>query len=306
MNLLQQIKEEAKNSISAYTEFLLNYKKEKSDFHLFFEGNDDLSYYVCVINRHCKLMEFSNTYITYGKENAKQIYFRIDWKKYKKNRVLFFLDKDHEEYITNNSQLSKNIFITDHYSIENYVATVNVFRQILKDILHIQINNIVEEYLYKYNTQYKKFVVKMITLNAWIIYNRKNNIKLNLNNLDLSKLYKITASGQFVRNCRNTKYFEILNRQFGVIKEKNIRSPLLQISRTLKLEKCPKKYIRGKYEIWFFVKYVNFVISDNRNKGNKLKINTQLSVSNALEILAPRAEEDSKLVNFIKANCIKC
>ena len=65
----------------------------------------------------------------------------------------------------------------------------------------------------------------------------------------------------------------------------------------------PKKYIRGKYELWFFIKFIEkmvFVLQSTT--GESFKVRTQIGEANAVEILAPRVQMPKSIENFLQQN----
>ena len=67
----------------------------------------------------------------------------------------------------------------------------------------------------------------------------------------------------------------------------------------------PKEYVRGKFELWFFVKFVARLEQELRNSGNRRlrpKSVVTISNSNAVDLLATRCQIGSRLKSFLEAN----
>ena len=68
----------------------------------------------------------------------------------------------------------------------------------------------------------------------------------------------------------------------------------------------PKLYVRGKFELWFFIEFIKSVIhilgKEMRERGMRLSIRTQLHLSNAIEILGPRSDIPTSLNSFLRSN----
>lgn len=65
-------------------------------------------------------------------------------------------------------------------------------------------------------------------------------------------------------------------------------------------------YIRGKFEMWFFVKFTEKLtrmlqraISD---RGGKMGVKTQITEGNAIEVLGPRLQIPLSLEKFLHQN----
>jgi hypothetical protein len=70
----------------------------------------------------------------------------------------------------------------------------------------------------------------------------------------------------------------------------------------------PKTYIRGKYELWFFVKFIDKLIEIlrtlSRSLGFSFKNRTSIGEENAMEVLGPRLPIPQSLHNFLVVNGI--
>jgi len=126
MDFLSEITQEADES-GAYQEFLLYYKHKGKTLHLFFEGKDDPSFYSGFINEII-INDLSphNTYICYShicgdKYKVYEMYVKIT-NRFTKSRCLFFVDKDFSDYLEQNYPYDEHIYVTDFYSIENFLS----------------------------------------------------------------------------------------------------------------------------------------------------------------------------------------
>ena len=73
---------------------------------------------------------------------------------------------------------------------------------------------------------------------------------------------------------------------------------------SLKTE-LPKVFVRGKFELWFFVTFLNNLVPYIEKEffgSKKIRINTCVTESNAVEILGPRLQGISSLEEFLQKN----
>jgi hypothetical protein len=69
-----------------------------------------------------------------------------------------------------------------------------------------------------------------------------------------------------------------------------------------------KRYIRGKFELWFFVAFLTKALEILRASyaldGRNLPGVMELSEAHAIELLAPRLDEPNSLRKFFEANSL--
>ena len=127
---------------SVYHEFLLRYKKSEKSIYSFFEGNDDPSFYrgflEYVIPSDTKLFIWPSG----NKDRVIQLYDSFDWSRFSKQQILFFLDRDLSELLNHSLPNDTNVYITDNYSIENDIVTLNTLDRVFKELFNLFLNKI--------------------------------------------------------------------------------------------------------------------------------------------------------------------
>tara|TARA_R110001599_G_scaffold331474_1_gene546278 strand:+ start:3167 stop:4075 length:909 start_codon:yes stop_codon:yes gene_type:complete len=292
LDIIQELDDESPEGV--YLEFLLQYRFNDLNFHFFFEGYEDPSFYNGLLESIIK--EDSFQYIGKGKYKLYQLHQDIDWGKYNKNRVLFFTDRDYTELIGESLLKDENIYITDYYSIENHIVNEEVLDRILREIFHISSIKKRAEAKSKFKIEYNKFFRAISYLIAWIVYIKRNNIKVTLNEIDLGKLFRFSKEIDF--KARGGKQTEYLEKITGVTTPENSWGDILKIINEIRTMN-PKVVIRGKFEIWFFIQFL-IEYKDSLAKPNK--VNTHLTNANCIEICAPRVIMPESLVRFIHEN----
>lgn len=164
IDIVENFLEESVSDCVAFTEFMLNYKKNEDKLYCFFEGNEDRFYYSVRIDL---LASTSNnkTFICGGKEKVLKVYELIKDNNYYKNvKTSFYIDSDFDD-----NEVNPDIYITPTYSIENLYCTKESFEKIL--ISEFKMNpdegdfiKCVENYVYIQ----EKFNEETLLLNAWL------------------------------------------------------------------------------------------------------------------------------------------
>ena len=101
------------NTDTAYLTFLINYKNAENCFHLFYEGNDDASFYTNFLDNI--LLAPKHVYNCKGKKRLHHIYKLINWSAYSKKKIIFFTDKDYSDILSETWNTDYNIFVTTPY-----------------------------------------------------------------------------------------------------------------------------------------------------------------------------------------------
>ncbi len=120
----EEMLRKAKASNTAYMQILQRYDSQPNNVVLVVEGKDDSTYYERVARDRCG--DESRGFITIvagNKSSVMKAYDRVNWKIYKRNRVLFFVDRDYSDFLANSVSAPEedgaNLYVTDGYSIEN-------------------------------------------------------------------------------------------------------------------------------------------------------------------------------------------
>lgn len=312
MNLLETLDKAITSPAYSYIKLLSQYKKKDDTIFCFVEGQEDISFYNNYLERY---FENEIKYIVCnGKGNVIDNYTNLNWTFYDKKRVLFFIDKDFDDYIKEEILTDENIFTTDYYSIENYLVDEIVLRKFIIDNCHINDEIIINELITDFNQKHCNFTSHLTKISAWMIFCRKHRYAVNFNDINLSDLFKINRDGNFIKIKLNefeshfdyicsktkTKYFDL----------KEIKT----IYDELVTETNKKKFLRGKYELFFmfiFIKHITDSIipklsktvkEHNRNHQKKLirpKVTIQVKEENIFQVLCNKVKEPISLKRFI-------
>jgi len=310
MDFLNSLKQAAKSDNSVYIRLLQQYKKDEKSLHLFYEGKDDPSFYTNFVYKYVAKETPIYFYNCKNKKAATNNFKKNDWRVYKKYRVLFFIDKDHSDFVGEKIPSSSNLFITKYYSIENYLVTSTMFKRIIRDFIGLDDDEFINPILMDFNNQYKAFSKEMILLSSWIIYHRTLNSDLLLNNVKLSDLFAYSSTNiQKNPKPKGKKIQQYLDTKNKISTPTNSWKPIRELCKKLTLITNPKFYIRGKYEMWFLISYLNNLMCElnkDKKKGDpKYKLNTSISISNSIALLGPRLRIPNDIKLFLQENLSK-
>lgn len=165
--------------------------KNDSYIYCFVEGKDSEYYYPKIKNYTEEEIKFFNSG---GRENVLENYSIVEklggYSDYKK---LFFVDKDF-----NIDQLPHGIYETPCYSIENLYVNEKVISSILQYSWHIEEID-VQRAIILYKTVQAEYHKHALEMNAFIKLQKKlsrdrtEEISLNLNDIHLKDVYKIST-----------------------------------------------------------------------------------------------------------------
>lgn len=286
----------------AYTEFLDDYNKSRTNIcYGFVEGKDDPSYYRTLINKElpttCKIL----LYPSGNKENVKKTYNCFDWRKFQKNRIVFFIDKDLSPLVIDNNIINEtNVYITDKYSIENDIVNQDTFEAVLREIMGFAITKqeSIDKILDLFNKAKDDFERYMIPLMAIIIYWKRHGIKANYKNIEVKNIIKFDRGKCILLHDYN-EMVKLIYKQSGA----NILDHDNDIVKGIidEIQDTYDHIIRGKYLGNFFILFCNHIYKN----ANELKVNRThkgciLGDNDLMRIVAPRARLTKSLKEFIK------
>lgn len=304
MSFVDELRQSRESSATAFQEFIRNYPKNRASIHAFFEGHDDFSFYKGFISHYVVEDNQLKAYKCGNKNEVYKTYNKIIDSGRDDVTIIFFVDKDFSDLLGEIYPNSNRIYVTDHYSIENYIVSSEMLFRIWEEIFNF--TNITFDYAKieeRFFAELQNYYAWALFLASWIILMRRNGEKPVLRNINLSKICSVNENMSFSGSdiIDTQKYVE---RVCSVTTPKNFESEINLIINEINKNE-PKKYVRGKFELWFFVKFVNklyLVIRSQLTKGESIKMRTQINEENAIEVLGPRTRIPESLKLFLENN----
>ena len=128
MSILQELEDSLLSDSPVWMEFLYRYDPKKKQIFAFYEGDEDPSFYrqfiIKILNSEYELEEI----IAGCKNNVLKLQKSIDWDRYNAKQLAFFVDRDLSFWLGQPLEYGGNVFVTDEYSVENYICNSHMFR----------------------------------------------------------------------------------------------------------------------------------------------------------------------------------
>ena len=311
MDYAEVLRAEARGAHAVFHQFALALSVNARAVFFFFEGEEDPTFYMPHIvarlsgRRH-------HIFICYGRTEVLKAHDLVNRDGRGARQALFFIDKDHTDLLGHSEEsLPSSVFQTDLYSIENYLSCEEVFRRFWTERLHL--SDLDPRYATCLNSLHRvtsSFEARCRVLVALILLGRGIDgsapIKLNLNNVQLEKIFHVAPDQGRCRYRPGALKHFLAATDLGVHLPRYCGDRVKAIVRGRLYGMAPKKYIRGKYDLWIFAKtliYFTRQLSDRETarRTGVLRATpaTPLSVEAAVDSLAPLAPCPPSLATFL-------
>ena len=291
-DLIENMEQESECTEVIYLSYIVS--RSQKEVFLFFEGKDDFKYYFSRISPYLGNKSYGK-YCCNSKNNVIKLHDMITKKtsnKYK-NKLLYFVDRDFDR----NESISKDIYVTSLYSIENYYFTDNAIKNIIYGIMGIsdEIKEDIEDFTIAFNALIKKreeIIEEIIYGNAWYsLQIKKLDDKEKVPNLSsieddkIKNLKKMIQLKELVQNAIELDEIEIHNE----IEE---------------IRKKPLEKIRGKYFLQGLSPFFKKIFQDIGRSQNReffpRRRRITFNLSDLLNEFSCYAETPNELNEYIK------
>jgi len=312
MSLVDNLRQQRQKPQALWLQFTTAYDDKRYTLYIFIEGKTDSAYYLPELRRRRKQREICQ-FICDGKDgviaayNDKRISKNItNWKS-----VLFFVDKDWDDLLNiTKIPKSNSFFVTEYYSFENYLVTPETVEMYWTDFYKLQQNEQLTQVIQNFQQGYNVFVKLIRPMMAWaiaqkkkeqqfaIIQNRKEK-GLNLNNVKLNKVFELDSD---LKPLKSTNGWKNLKKACSFNHELSVDDLKQELKKLKVLE--PKKYIRGKFDIWYLISFLIYLtkILTTKNQPERAMIKIQLTNENAIEVLSGKVPYPKSLNEFLEGN----
>ena len=296
--------------VAAYHEFLLRYSKTAKVVYGFVEGKDDPSFYRGFIDHLLPNDWEVELWPAGNKDHVYRIHADMDWRRFPKTRICFFVDRDLSDMIPEGLISDSNIYVTDGYSIENDLVKKGTCRRVLSEVCGLgtldhgeldAVCNLFEEEL-------EKFLVAMIPIMAWILHWRRKGDRLSLSDILMKDMFFIT-SGIFGTNPTpkgKASAVQYIHEQCNVAHDDGVDIAHLEVE--FRKGGTYRKFIRGKYVFWFLIEFCCSVRASVKTHFISCKkvppMNVSFATANGMTIIGNRARIPMTLRTFLSVNYI--
>lgn len=291
--------EEAKSDIAALHQFRILYDPNNMSYHFFFEGEEDSLFFMPEARRHTG-DRATYIYDCGGKRNVVEVRDTIKSDGYDISCCLFFIDRDYDDLLGTQVDLDEYTYITDNYSIENDIASVQAACILIQDVILISRADPEFDHIQTLLTDaFHMFYQKVRSLMAWIIAAKQSGCSPNLRNTTGLKGIVSLVGVQP----------EITSAGFAEFKKKVVVNgrlpPLSAVMKWMRLldPASPKRWVRGKYDIWFLQAALLAAFEEASTKrkatgGRAIRIPSSLREGRIFELLGGRVPAPASLQAF--------
>lgn len=299
------------SSNTLYHEFLLCYKATARVVYGFVEGKDDPTFYRGFIENALP-SEWNVELIRAGKKDKViGALDSLDWSRFSKKRICFFVDRDLSEFLGEQLPSGENLYVTDNYSIENDVVTFGTMKRVLEEVLNITEydQNEIRVIQELFESNLDTFREVMTPVMSQILIWENNGEKAYLNNIKPETFIKFVDCNL----CLICEFTSPISRVEYAAKcakaKKATDEELTQAEVEFRDRKGLKRFIRGKYLMWFFIKFLLEIHTSTpkfcakHSKPPKPKL--PLCVDNSMSVIGPRVRCPDSLKSFIRQNYLE-
>lgn len=304
MSFIDTLRSARDSRVAVLHEFWTQYDARQPRVHAFFEGHDDIAFIAPHIERHLPSGFRLVAHRCEGKARVYEAFSDITNKQPNVQLVMFFVDKDVDDILGTPWPTDPRIFVTDVYSVENYVVSGDVLRKMLRDGVRLTGVAFDEDaILRQFEAGLAAYHKKVLTVMAWVVLARRLGERPNLNNLHMRALYTLGAECTLIRTP--TSRLDVLATATGVRLSLGLHGPVKQTRR--ELSRVPaKRVVRGKYELWYFVEFWRVLLQSladlAEEAGGKMQRKVAVTHENALRVAAPYAATPAGLGRFLQAH----
>lgn len=295
---LKALLDEAKNSLAVLRHNLL-LNNGVNVIHCFFEGQTDESFYGTHIRLHLKAEKKMISHFCGNKESVYKAFSEISTKIQPPSLGLFFVDKDLDDLIPIQRTVNPAIYVTNTYSIENYLADASVIERAIAEIYrlgsgHAACIAISQAYI----TEYRKCTAFFTQLTAWILFHRREGNRPNLNNIKLEQICQINQEFEFSAKTLGIA-IPLLDKWTKVTTPEDYLSTHHTILEVELSNHSAESILRGKFVLWFVVIFLKVVKNKIVSHPPTRNISTEISMKTALDLLGPRCTTPPSLDRYL-------
>lgn len=293
---------QARSGSAAFHEFMLRFDEKMPAIHCFFEGDEDPGFYLPLLRqavpgtRNCH-------YVCGGKWEVKEVRDQLVAKGYPLAGILFFVDRDFDDYLNRQIDASPNCYVTDYYSIENHLAGVQEAEVILVELAGFaQADRECLRFISCCPALFERWYSLVRPFMALTLAARECGIHTNLNNVNLSKIFEVSHLEEALKLKGGA-----LEKYAKDVLPAGVVVPLSRIIKWRRvLGHAPAKlWVRGKYELWFFEKLLISFLEEQIRKRKAAKqkvprIPSSLRDGTLVDALGGRIPTPSSLKAFLK------
>jgi hypothetical protein len=292
--------------VSSYHEFLARYSRRTKVVYGFVEGKDDPAFYRGFIDLMLPDSWQVELWAAGNKVSVYEIHRLMDWRRFPKKRICFFVDRDLTDILRETLTLDSNIYITSGYSIETDLVNGDVCKRMLTELygLAAVAHEELERVGCLFESELDRFCQFLAPVMAWIVVWRHSGKRPSLNNILMRDLFRFSnASIEQVPTPRGQRdWAAYVHAQCGVSFDPTV--DITPVQALFNSASNRRRLARGKYLLWFLIEFCRAACRSAPQLFSGVhgipKPSVQLSLKNAMSVVGPRARMPSSLREFLE------
>ncbi len=299
MSFADELAAAAESPVAILQEFLLQHEPREERIHAFCEGYEDPFFYRPMVEKFAKKRR-TFFYHCRGKWRLLEVFRQVTTRVGEYQHTLYFLDKDFSDLLNEQYPADSRIYVTEYYSIENYLACEQTIRRICTDFVTVKKCVLpMEMVVDRFREELRRFHSIILPLMAWTLCLRRSGFQVVLQNIDLGKMFILTPQLRIERRRSAQAY---LLQVTGAPERPRIWRELRREIKNLR-NADPKHCVRGKFETWFLVQFVKAVYVHlevaAQAVGGSVSIAVRVEQSNAVALLGRMVATPQSLTDFL-------
>lgn len=282
------------SAVAAYTKFLYQYYHYDNVIACFIEGQD-YCYYENKINSIVPDDYEVLFYPCNGRDEVEKVSEIITKNcKFKRNvKMMYFADKDYDL-----KERKEHVYYTDYYSVENFYCQKEFIAKVLKSFFNIsRYDSDYQICMNLFNEKYKIYYEEITKVNGFAYAIRAKEKSRHLKRTNLSKI-------KFENMIENKNFDSFKMKSFDYIslkKKIDLEFEITENEFKESILKIDKSNLRGKWELQFYIWFLNGLKKCINNGTYNLMKNEKIKISfdNLMSITATQAIFTKELKEYI-------
>ena len=294
-----------------YHEFLLCYKAADQIVYGIVEGRQDPCFYRGIIENVLPVGWEVRLIKAGSKSKVQRVFVDIDWTRFAKKRICFFVDRDLSEFLGGEKHVGDNLYLTDNYSIESEIVNPRTFERTLEEVYGVTDMTPAESEAIRklFDDNRSLFCEEMCSVMAQIILWRRAGADVCLDNIEPKEFFTFNAGRIGLKPAYSAVHSRIQHAAKAVKTPQSNAAHIALAETEFRAKQGPSKFTRGKYLLWFFAQVLAEIhkiapIFCGKHKAPPKAV-SNIGVSNAMAIVAPRARCPDSLKQFIEQNYLE-
>ncbi|MFE8600931.1 DUF4435 domain-containing protein [Archangium violaceum] len=297
MSRVESLRKQRETTAAVWLQFITSIRSDVRQLYVFFEAGEDRSFYMPEIRRRAEGWRL-HPLTCANKIGVLEMLERARPRLNSSTLGLFFVDRDLDELMGIEVPVDERLFVTAHYSIENYVTTPEGLEIMLSEVMQLSMSDFdLQRIADAYRNAQAIFFKRMRSVMTWIVGHLMDGARPQLNNLDVESLVCVNRDLSVQRQRKD----RVLYLQ-GACVVSPLQTSTYRAARLRTKRVSDKALVRGKYELSFFLAFLRVVVAMQTGANLRRANSIQLSSSSIVTHLAPRIRCSDELKRFLAKN----